>query len=573
MNKTCKQCEKEFEVADWDIEFLRKLSPTFDGKQFLIPSPTLCPDCRRQRRMVWRNNQFLFSRKCDLCAKDIISTYSTSKPFKVYCADCWWSDKWSPIDYGRDFNPEKSFFEQMAELIKNVPRIALMNKNPENSDYCNYAGNNKNCYLAVAGSWNNENCLYGFRMSHSKDCVDCFSIEKGELCYQIFSCHDIYHCFYCNFCSDCSECYFSVDLKGCDHCIFSNNLRNKSYYAFNKPCTKEEFEKLAAKISDTEDLNRMEEKFKEIAKSSIYRPMKLDNCENCEGDDLLNSKNAKEAYYAFGLEDVKYFLIGEDTKDSMDCSATGVGGCQLFYESMSSGVEGYNNLFTNGNWTCSNTYYCETIFNSKNCFGCVNLRKEENCILNKKYTSEEYEKKVAEIIEQMQSTGEWGEFFPVKLGPYGYNETFAQNFHPLSKEQALELGAEWQEDELTPSYPGPFLEVRSNIDDYINNPVLANEVVKGAIKCESTGKPFRIMPQEMAFYLKTKIALPKKHYNARFDERLSIGTPRKLWERECMCEQQGHGHDGKCSNKFKTSFSPDGPEKVYCESCYQKAVL
>ncbi len=32
--KTCKQCQKEFEVSDEDLEFYKKISPTFDGKLF-----------------------------------------------------------------------------------------------------------------------------------------------------------------------------------------------------------------------------------------------------------------------------------------------------------------------------------------------------------------------------------------------------------------------------------------------------------------------------------------------------------------------------------------------------------
>ena len=29
---------------------------------------------------------------------------------------------------------------------------------------------------------------------------------------------------------------------------------------------------------------------------------------------------------------------------------------------------------------------------------------------------------------------------------------------------------------------------------------------------------------------------------------------------------------GKCTNEFETSYAPERPEIVYCESCYQKEV-
>jgi len=37
----------------------------------------------------------------------------------------------------------------------------------------------------------------------------------------------------------------------------------------------------------------------------------------------------------------------------------------------------------------------------------------------------------------MMKTGEWGEFFPASLSPFGYNETVAQEYFPLSREEVL----------------------------------------------------------------------------------------------------------------------------------------
>jgi hypothetical protein len=75
--------------------------------------------------------------------------YSPDKSYKVYEQSYWWSDKWDAMDYGRDFDFSKSFFEQFEELYKNVPRVCLTNthKTNENSDYVNYIINAKNSYL------------------------------------------------------------------------------------------------------------------------------------------------------------------------------------------------------------------------------------------------------------------------------------------------------------------------------------------------------------------------------------------------------------------------------------------
>jgi hypothetical protein len=42
--------------------------------------------------------------------------------------------------------------------------------------------------------------------------------------------------------------------------------------------------------------------------------------------------------------------------------------------------------------------------NVSHLFGCIGLRNQQYCILNKQYTKEEYEKTVALIIEHMQQT-------------------------------------------------------------------------------------------------------------------------------------------------------------------------
>ena len=54
-------------------------------------------------------------------------------------------------------------------------------------------------------------------------------------------------------------------------------------------------------------------------------------------------------------------------------------------------------------------------------------------------------------------TGEWGEFFPSSLSPFGYNETVASEYFPLSKEEALKQGFNWSD------YEAPFPKVEKTI--------------------------------------------------------------------------------------------------------------
>src|SRR3989338_7803648 len=138
MNKSCKTCEKEFEIRDEDLVFY---------EQVKTAPPLYCHDCRMSRRLVFRNERTFYKRPCDLCKKDMISLYEEKSPFLVYCHECWWSDKWDPKSFAQDYDPNKTFFEQYKELQKKVPRLSLMNLNAIRTDYANGTSDNKDCYL------------------------------------------------------------------------------------------------------------------------------------------------------------------------------------------------------------------------------------------------------------------------------------------------------------------------------------------------------------------------------------------------------------------------------------------
>ena len=85
--KICQNCKKDFVIEPDDFGFYEKIG---------VPPPTFCSECRRQRRLAWRNDFIFYNRKCDLCKRNIISVYSPDNPQIIYCNKCWWSDKWDP---------------------------------------------------------------------------------------------------------------------------------------------------------------------------------------------------------------------------------------------------------------------------------------------------------------------------------------------------------------------------------------------------------------------------------------------------------------------------------------------
>ena len=94
----CTKCTNTFEITGDDEVFYTKLA---------IPHPTLCPDCRRQRRFAFRNERALYTRACDLCKKSTVSLYSPSYQGLVYCQPCWWSDDWDSFSFAREYDESR----------------------------------------------------------------------------------------------------------------------------------------------------------------------------------------------------------------------------------------------------------------------------------------------------------------------------------------------------------------------------------------------------------------------------------------------------------------------------------
>ena len=579
--KKCKQCNQKFIVEDDDLLFYKKISPTFDGKVYEIPSPTFCPECREIRRLIWRNDKVLYKNKSSKSGIDIVSTFSPDKKYLVYSASEWHGDSWDGTQYAQDYDPNKSFFEQFNDLYQKVPHFAVQNLNNENCEYANYIMYCKNCYMSYVCFYNSEDVLYSYVTYTCKQCSDCLYCEKCEKCFKLISSNNCYNCNYSIRLSNCHDCYYSIDLIGCSDCLFCSNLKQKQFFIRNKQYSKKEYEKEKLKYnfgSYSENLKYCDE-FTKLRENTFVKFASILNCENCEGHDLKNSKNIRSSFAQFGSEDIKYSLRTAKAKNCQDVMG---GTLENSFECIAVGF-GANYLFCGNCEESSFLIYCLESFYSHNCFGCVGLKHKEYCILNKQYTKEEYEKTVSKIIEKMRVDGEWGQFFPMNLSPYCYNETVANLWFPKTHKEAVNFGTKWQDNDFSIKYDGQFYEPKDNISDYHDNENERKNLLAGVLKCEVSDKPFKVTSQELAFYLENNVPIPKKHYDVRFQESFSIMNPRHLWKRQCMCEESGHGHPsfaeategklGRCKNEFKTTYAPDRPEKVYCEACYQKSIL
>lgn len=560
--RRCRNCQEDFEIAGEDLAFYDKVSPIFSGEKYLIPPPTLCPDCRQQRRLAAVNETNLYGGECYLCKKRTLTQYSPPLNQPALCYTCWHSDDWDPRDYGRELDFSRSFFEQFRELLKVTPLQALhIDGTNTNSDFMHYAGSSKNCYLIAHADFC-EDCYYGYGFKENTSCVDGFYNLHCELCYDCVDVHKCYDLKASQDCISCSSSAFLRDCVGCKNCFLCVGLRNKEFCFENKQLTKEEYIKRIAKIDTGSYLQyqALKKRLRELELTHPFKAFHGTNLENCTGDYLYHCKNAKYCFDCEEVESAKYcsqLVMG--SKDVYDVYQYGTR-LQQSYDSAISGADSYGILFcSNAAMASSNLIYCYNTEAARNCFGCASIHNQQYCILNKQYSKEEYEKLVPKIIKHMMETGEWGEFLPISISLFGYNNTTAQWYYPLTREEAHAKGYLWEDYET----PRPNVaRVLRNADLPDNITDVNDEILNVAIECETSGKLFKITKQEFEFYKQHKIPLPRRHPETRHFDRFNKRNPRKFWARPC----------GKCSAEIQSTYAPERPEIVYCEKCYLETV-
>lgn len=547
--KVCKNCKAQFEIPARDRNFYERIG---------VPEPKNCPKCRLIRRLMERNARSLYYRKCDYSGEKIISPYHENQPFPVYKSDIWWSDKWDAMDYGRDFDFNRPFFEQYKELCHTVPHFAtfITDGTLQNSDFTNCTGHIKNCYLICESDYD-EDCYYSNLIKKSKNMVDCSVCYNCELCYE---CVDCLGCYNLNYSQDCEECkngYFLSNCRSCIDCIGCVNQVHKQYMIQNKQYSKEEYEKMkkSLNLGTHKGIDSLGKEVENFFKTQFHRNLHEEHNENCSGDHIYQSKNAEMCFDSKDLEDCKYCKnISLRVKDSLDYTAWGEN-AELVYQCAACGDQIYNMKFCS---TCVSSLhdceYCEQCSASSYLFGCFGLKHKKYCILNKQYTKEEFETVREKIIEHMMKNEEYGEFPPLENCPFAYNETIIMNCYPLTKEEALAKGYRWKDPDKKEFKPQKYT-VPEDIKD------VKDDIVGEILACESCRKNFKIIAPELKFYKERNIPIPKFCPDCRHLARMKKRPAPELHEVKC----------GKCGTNTLTSDKIH--DNIYCKKCYLETVV
>ncbi len=503
--------------------------------------------------------------------------------YNVVDNEYWWGDEWNTLDYGKEYDFSKPFFEQYSNLLKQVPLAALSTVNSINSEYTNFVDENKNCYLIFGSGWN-ENVRYGNKLLSCKDSQDLFMCEKMELSYECIDCAESYRLFWSFKSKECTDSYFLYNCRNCTNCFGCSNLVSQSYCIWNKQYGREEyFKKIEELKTDNykNTLSLQKRFFEEIYLKTVHRYANIVLSVNCTGDNITESRNCHDCFESFkNCENVKYEYGVLDVKDSYD--GNGIFDNEVSYEVVDCNRDA-NNFFGITTYDSNDVRYMFNCHTNQHCFGCVGLRNKFYCILNKQYTKEEYEQLLPKIIEHMSEMPyidklgrkyKYGEFFPVEISPFAYNETLAYEYFPIKEHDALQKNYKW----LSKEERGYKIEITpEDLPDQLNE--FDESIIEKVIGCEHKGEcseqcteAFKIIPDEFQFYKRMNLPLPRLCPNCRHYQRLKKRNPLKLWHRSCMCDKKHPHHEGRCEIEFETSYAPERPEIVYCEKCYQAEV-
>ena len=591
--RTCRRTGSQFPIFQGDKDMLRKQSPIVWWITYELPLPTLCPNAREQRRMMFKNERFLYK---DTCEHTGMSTISRFTDRHVFSNEAWHKDDWDQKCL--DYDASRPFNDTMKRLIDNTIYQNLIGS-PQNilhnATYTNHSSKQSNTYL-MFNARDDEYCGYGYFINHGKYIFDSRNISNSEYCYECVSGDKLFKCYYCTNCSNCNNLAFCAHMSNCQFCLFCTGLSNQSYCIHNTCVGKRAYEEYL-KIHDRWDYHKLGEylqDYENLLNQGIVPATINTNSDQVIGSECSNSHNC---FYSFELQschDVRYSATCFESQDLMDITSFGESSCKM-YEGSSVGKNSSDLCCCN---MVGESHYVLYSMESKycqNCFGCVNLYQKQYCIFNTQYTQDEYERIVPQIITHMQTTGERGEFFDPSLSPFPYNDSLAIDFYPPKyiiysngeKQVYCEhgIGTVTCKDDTEIAHatldlwgkiiipitrrkkhediniPGNILQLHA--DDIPNNiQDVEDTILDKAIICTISGRPFRILPIELDFYRVNSIPIPRIHPDLRYEKRLSQNMKKTLllW----VCD--------KCGKKMLNTYPIGHIWKIYCEQCYTKEI-
>lgn len=459
-----------------------------------------------------------------------------------------------------DYDPKRSFLEQLKELWRSVPRPSSIQRSAERVRASHNIEDVKNAFF-LFNSFRSESCYYSSGLWDCLQCCDCLTMYACSWCYNCVHCLECERLRFSEHCVRTVDSAFCFNCTDCSHCLFCANLEGGQYCIFNQPVSKEEYEKqlLGLELTARPKLELAKERFEEFLSKQPTPAMVSSECQDVSGNYLHHCKGITESFECIYSEQL---LFCSGLHSSSRCVSAFSGKVEESAQVLS--CFGSHLTHCIDCWgDCRNLTYCSHCIDCSDLLGCVGLKGRQYCILNRQYSKADYERLVAQIKKDMMERDSWGQFYAPVFSGYPYNLSAAFDVMPLNQVQASMMRFPWEEvdDVVRPSQlsgknaPGErFSEIPLNLDI---------PVEPGALYlCELSGKPFQLTAEEMEFYHQMQVAPPARSFEIRSKVRASRLAPKYLRLRKSDCSEQ----------YMLTAFPESWKQPVYSLSDWKEKV-
>jgi hypothetical protein len=337
------------------------------------------------------------------------------------------------------------------------------------------------------------------------------------------------------------------------------NLRNKQYCFENEQMTQEAYKQkiaewdLRSRKTYSEAVDHFDRMLRERA---WHRATLFEQCEECTGNYLIQSRNAHNCYMGEKYHDCINLFRGHDVKDTLDSvcmfRVERAYDCVLVQDQCYDMRHCYNVMQSKSMEYCAHCLQCE------HCFGCCGLVGKKYHLFNRACSQEEYERRKADIIAAMERTGEYGRFFPSLFSAVIYEESLAQTHWPLTRERAAALGFRIRESD--PQRVAGSLD-SSEIPDRAEQ--VNATLLKAVFWDEEANRPFQIQQADTDSSMRMNVPLLDGFYARRLRENF-----RRM---PCAGDMRGVAC-GRCKAPTATSWPAEYDGRILCENCYLKEV-
>lgn len=444
----------------------------------------------------------------------IISRYDDKNRVNAVEIDVFQETRDSLRGYGIVYKDTEWFFIQMQSLLQKVPLPNILHFwMNENADFADEILASKDIYLStiVASS---EKVLYsmGIRSNCTTILNSSVVSQSSENIYSSCGVIESQKVYFSRYIISSSHIWFSRNLVGCHDCIFCENLQNTRFCINNKQYNEEEYRKQEKQI-----LSQKHE-FENWYKKSCNTGENIGS-EKSQGNFIIRSNQITQGYYISDTEFGKnLFLVGwKEGNISLFDICTCSGNSQSSFGVM--GMGSSHHVYCSCNIAASSSiYYSYFLENCSFCLGCIWLKNQSYCILNKQYTKEEWEVLVEKIFTSMEADGTLGDFFPASMNPFSFNDTLAylidQSFIKKEVEEEWYL---WRDEPIKADVPNWVRVVQNTELDRFEKYnqkwewCIDPEVMNGVISDEKWNY-YRIVKMEYDFLVKYELPLPRLHW-------------------------------------------------------------